>query len=326
MPIQDDPPPPKTFLEEVKDWWQGVKQWFGGSAQPTSTATLPPPNVTIIHATGTPTLTLMPTLTSTSTPTITPRPTLESPRDELRIYGIEPFGMNTIAEKVLLEASHLVGVNLMPILGVSSPDEAFRKANGAIAVIVDPNAVFFDPYGNIASGNCQTTQTTPRIFTEPFDFREDDRRFVAAYQTGTGEEKRISTSGFQAVICKEPPTLENMIHEFGHTAPMHLNYDILNKFTSIPYGNGEYLDEKDGYWIREGIGFKNGEDSLEHKINSHNESQVDGYAKVEQFADMFLNWNMEQVGSENYGFTNDEAGSARGTFIEGLIRNMLGQP
>jgi hypothetical protein len=136
------------------------------------------------------------------------------------------------------------------------------------------------------------------------------------------EEIRLRTKGQQAIVCKEAPTLANIIHEFGHTAPNHMNFDILNKVDSIPYDNG-LLDDKNGSWIRQYIGFKKDEDSSEHKINSNNESRVDGYAKVEQLADMLMNWNMEQAGSTTHGFSDNAAGRARRDFTEGLIQEML---
>ena len=36
-----------------------------------------------------------------------------------------------------------------------------------------------------------------------------------------------------------------------------------------------------------------------------------------------MNWNMEQAGSNTYGFTNDDEGNARRDFIKDLLLDML---
>ncbi len=113
------------------------------------------------------------------------------------------------------------------------------------------------------------------------------------------------------------------MHEFGHTTPNHVRFDIFRNIESIQTEDGDFIDyNKDGYWERQDLGFLKQNDSLEHRI-SDNESRVDGYAKIEQLADMLMNWNMEQAGSTTHGFSDDLDGKARRDFIEGLIQEML---
>jgi hypothetical protein len=271
-----------------------------------------------------PTMTPSPTETPQFTPTS--RPTSSYLHDQIRAYGISTTGnVDANTMQVILNTAQLLGKNYMPIMGAQTPQAAFLRSNGPILIYINDKAVFFDEKRKIVPGNCETRMNIPKT-----DHLNTDIYYVAEYTINEGTKtepsyvtKQIQTLAPQTIVCKLPPTEENLMHEFGHTTPNHVRFDIFSNIESIQTENGTFIDHnKNGYWERQDKGFLKGDDSLEHKI-SENQSRVDGYAKVEQLADMLMNWNMEQAGSTTHGFSNDADGRARRDFIEGLIHEML---
>jgi murein DD-endopeptidase MepM/ murein hydrolase activator NlpD len=104
IPVQDDPPPPKTFWEKVTAWWK--EPWFWekpGIARTNLEATQ---TAAIQTAWSQITLTAMPTLTSTPTTTPTPLPTI-TPTPNLPIYYITDQGIR-FRKDPIVEDSNII--------------------------------------------------------------------------------------------------------------------------------------------------------------------------------------------------------------------------
>ncbi len=323
----------------VKTWWDNLGT-ESSQSQPTATPTL---TLTPVPMTQTPTKTLHPDVATiialqtanTPLPTMTPLPTLTPQVDinyQLGRYGISIIGnVDSATLQVALDTANLLGKNYMPFLNASTPESAFLRSNGQVLIILDDKATFFyqevDRNGNtiekVALGNCETKKNILQSINE--------FNYIAEYKINTGTKdkpvyktKEVQTFVPQTIVCKNPPTEENLMHEFGHTTPNHVVFDIFSNVDKILKIDGKYLDynEDGGYWEREETGFLKGNYSLEHQITVK-ESRIDGTAKLEQLADMLMNWNMEQAGSTQYGFANDVDGNARRDYILNLIREML---
>ena len=202
-------------------------------------------------------------------------------------FGIRTQGYNTSATlRSILEAANLTGAKLQDMLG-GTPEEAFKKAHGEMEMVWNPDAVFLaDAPNKPAEGNCETV------------------------------------SGI--VTCRDVyPNVPNTIHEFGHALENYqLKYGSGNKASDldkVDIVGGGHLDWDDttDSWLRKTEGFIAGNKSLENKIDIDNlESRTNGYAKQEQFADMYMNWILD--GNPDYpnnGFTNDDIGNARRKYM-----------
>jgi RHS repeat-associated protein len=117
------------------------------------------------------------------------------------------------------------------------------------------------------------------------------------------------------VSCNNSVTVPTLIHEFGHVFE---NYNIQFKkkasdLDPVMLPDGEYMDwNKNGkYWERSTAGFICSDfRCLEHPTFL-DKNQTDGYAKTEQFADLYMNFVLDGLGDKNHGFTNDIYGNAR---------------
>ncbi len=109
------------------------------------------------------------------------------------------------------------------------------------------------------------------------------------------------------------------LHEFGHVFENYqINHGSGNKASDLDIYNdseGNPIDDGGGYWSRTTHGFKcSGWDCLEHPPIL-DVDQTNGYAKAEQFADLYMNWILDGTGDSNHGFTNASYGNARRTYM-----------
>ncbi len=195
-------------------------------------------------------------------------------------FGIRTQGYNTPDVLMsILEAAELSGSKFGELLNLPA-DEAFRTTHGEIEMILNPEAVFGNP-----KDNCITY----------------------------GGE----------ITCKGVPTVPNTIHEMGHAfenyQATHGENSIASDLDPVKKSDGRYLDWDDdtNSWLRKEEGFIAGRESMENKIDiDDRESRIDGDAKQEQFADMYMNWILD--GNPDYpknGFSDDAAGDARSKYM-----------
>ena len=122
------------------------------------------------------------------------------------------------------------------------------------------------------------------------------------------------------ITCGSVALYKNaFLHEFGHV----LQNQILvlhpdrsaGDLDSYPNSTGKLIDDCGGYWCRTTLGFQC-EDwrCLEHP-QSLDSNQTDGNAKNEQWADLFMNWILDDTDDPFHGFTNDPNGNARRKFM-----------
>ena len=353
VPAPQEPNPPDKYNDGVStwwdvldwDWWKSNEPWpppFGPKWISPAMSTVTPTSTPVL-VTQTTTKTLHPDeawiiayqTANTPLPTQTPLPTHTPQVDidyQLGRYGISIVGNTDSATlQVALDTANLLGKNYMPFLNAPTPKSAFLRSNGQVLIILDDKATFFyqevDRNGNtiekVAPGNCETKKNILQNINE-FNYIAQYKINIGTKDKPVYETKEVQTFAPQTIVCKQPPTEENLMHEFGHTTPNHIGFDIFSNVDKILKFDGKYLDynEDGGYWQRDSTGFLNGNYSLEHRITIE-ESRTDGYAKLEQLADMLMNWHMEQAGSTQYGFTNDPAGNARREYTLSLIKEML---
>jgi hypothetical protein len=108
------------------------------------------------------------------------------------------------------------------------------------------------------------------------------------------------------------------LHELGHAAENHLATVFgrrASDLDSYKDSEGHLIDDEGGYWIRTTYGFKcDGWDCLEHPP-ALDVDQTSGYAKAEQWADLYMNWVLDGTGDDFHGFTNDSYGNARRNYM-----------
>ena len=116
------------------------------------------------------------------------------------------------------------------------------------------------------------------------------------------------------ITCSQSPSLANTLHEFGHVIDNHSG-----GLASDKLGLSPSPDNINGYWERSADGFicPNAR-CLEHRPsmgywdgNKITSDQTSGYARDEQWADLYMNGLLAYTGDPNYGFTNDEDGVSR---------------
>ncbi len=273
----------------VKTWWDNLGT-ESSQSQPTATPTL---TLTPVPMTQTPTKTLHPDVATiianetanTPLPTRTPLPT-PTFLPTLFDYGIETIGFDAVGRQVVLNAANLTANKLLTI----SPDLKY------------PHLAFAYIHG----GRIQ-------IILDP------------DYPIGDNDENCIVE--VNKITCNTLPTEANLIHEFGHifwVNQVAKGVNMIGTVNKIPMGDGTYLDydTEGNYWFRQPEGFLRSEDSWEHKPNGDTFS---GNAKVEQSADMFLNFIYDGTGNDTYGFSPNAAGDARREEMLKILYQVFGK-
>ncbi len=294
-PTEDDPPHPKNFWETIVDLVQGFAQLISSGSQPTASPTLPPPNVTIIHAaTATSTPTLTPTLSPTTTPmfTPTPRPTSSYLEDQLQTYGIQLRGGDNGLTGTILQAAQLAAQTFQPLTG-GTPQQSFIMSHGTLAIIVNENA-------NIGNGMCITERVVPGTRYWPYTEPEP------SFNVGT------------TITCNEAPTLTVLLHEFGHA------FDNNYRIHGSP-NQGHLLSDSledlivRGNYIRQILLSENGTNNVARTSLGFNGSQAPSLenpwtpTRIEEFGDTYLNGVLDRtsINPNRNGFSDNEYGDAR---------------
>jgi hypothetical protein len=206
--------------------------------------------------------------------------------DSTPVYGITFSATITIAQKIIVyRAADLAGRKFAQIIG-GSPEGAFRKAHGTnININIGQGLGPVDPDTGKPNGNCKTVES--------------------------------------AISCHSEMTLANTLHELGHAFENYQKQqDHGRKASDLDFyqtsDEETWIDNvggQNGYWSRTTTGFIcETSRCLEHP-HKKSESLVDGTAKTEQFADLYMNWIMDGAGDSNHGFTTDLAGDARRTYM-----------
>ncbi len=123
---------------------------------------------------------------------------------------------------------------------------------------------------------------------------------------------------------------ETLIHEFGHvfdnyfkghlSSDGHFAADYLN---TLKDKKGNYVIGNDSAAVyRTSLGYVSGLKSLKHDFSW--KGYKDPYDKLEEFADMYLNWVMDGPNSSKsgYGFSDDSAGNVRRNFMDNNMLNI----
>ncbi|MCB0100912.1 MAG: hypothetical protein KDD74_02640, partial [Anaerolineales bacterium] len=303
VPVPQEPNPPDKYNDGVStwwdifdgDWWKSDEPWpppFGPKWIPPIMSTVIPTS-TPMPVTQTPTKTLHPDVATiialqtanTPLPTRTPLPTATF-SPALFDYGIETKGFDANGRQVVLNAANLTANKLLTI----SPELQY------------PHLAFAYIHG----GRIQ-------IILDP------------NYPIGDNDENCIVE--VNKITCNTLPTEANLIHEFGHifwVNQVAKGVNMMGIVNKIPMGDGTYLDydTEGGFWFRQPDGFLRGEDSWEHKPNGDTFS---GNAKVEQSADMFLNFIYDGGGNDTYGFSPNAAGAARREEMLKILYQVFGK-
>lgn len=179
--------------------------------------------------------------------------------------------------------------SLQSFILISSPQMAFKIFVGAVIINVFDDDV-------PGSGNCETVDAT--------------------------------------ISCHQPPDMPNTLHEFAHVLDNHLGG---MSSTLGPYydSEGNPIDmDSNGFWTRTSNGFLCADSvrCMEHppsmgywdSENCGGTSAQSSYcARIEQWADLFLNWVLDGTGDPNHGFTNNFQGDARRLNILNLFKRMF---
>jgi len=113
-----------------------------------------------------------------------------------------------------------------------------------------------------------------------------------------------------------------ILHEFGHVLDVHSGLYASNL---DPYYDSEGNPVDGGYsWIRTSVGFKcvDSWKCMEHPPSlgywdgeEYIYDQTSWNAKVEQWADLYMNWVLDGTGDSYHGFAQNAAGDARRDYM-----------
>ncbi|MBN2256694.1 MAG: hypothetical protein JW704_02570, partial [Anaerolineaceae bacterium] len=192
-------------------------------------------------------------------------------------FGITALGFTQVEESIFLEAANYTGTKLAPYFGYRSVEQVFKEAHGEIEIVFDASANF--------DGWCE----------------------VIGHK----------------ITCDTTPDLPAMIHEFGHVFENHFSSTGRNASDWYPYRYNDVqydYDENLEVWTRTTDGFKCSDarclahrPSMGYVLSGGTKSydQTSWYARIEHWADMYMNWVMDFCSESYHGFTNDDAGNGR---------------
>jgi hypothetical protein len=196
---------------------------------------------------------------------------------QLTDYGVASSGLSDSEKMGAIEAAGLAGYKLYKVYGskkgYTSPTDALKKVAGSFSISAD-------------------------------DSRNDCSTVVSAISCG-GSARYMTA----------------FLHEMAHVID---NHSGLMASDLEPYysQDGKPIDGGNS-WVRGSDGFKcvDSLTCMEHPPHfgyadtncNVGDPQTSKCAKIEQFADLFMNWALDGSGDPNHGFTNDTAGDARRT-------------
>jgi hypothetical protein len=141
--------------------------------------------------------------------------------------------------------------------------------------------------------------------------------------TGVGVTQNYCETTDSNITCGSAAQYKTaFLHEFGHIVDIRSGFkasdlDAYYDTEGNPIDGGDsWIRTSDGFkcvdsWTcmehRPGLGYWNGEKYIY--------DQTSWYAKVEQWADLYMNWVLNATGDSNHGFSNDAAGAARNNYM-----------